>query len=290
MSAGSGPESGPPPAPRPGTWRAATWNLWAHFGPDPEVRLRAIETTLRHLDADVVCIQEVYADKTGGDDAHHLGDRLGRHVVRSLPRPPAPSAAGNAVLSRWPIIEQGARSLPGSHGMAGPRQALWAVLESPFGPLPVIATHLAYRFDESAVRQQQLRAVLVLAAGLRSDPSVDLPIVLGGDLNATPDSDEIRLLTGRRDAPVAGLVFNDCWPQVRDDPGYTWVGRNPYLVNSVWPQRRLDYLLVSWPRPAPFGNPVQAFLVGDGPVDGVWPSDHLGVAVDLRGDRVAAGS
>jgi len=275
----------PPPPPPPGTWRAATWNLWGHFGPDPERRLRGIEAALRQLDADVVCLQEAYADAAASDDARRLGERLGRVVVRSRLRPPAGSAAGNAVLSRWPVIEEGARPLPGTNGRAGPRQALWAVLDSPFGPLPVIATHLAYRFDESAVRQQQLRAVLALAAGLRSDPSVDLPILLGGDLNAVPDSDEIRLLTGRSEAPVAGLVFNDCWPQVRDDPGHTWVRRNPHLANSVWPQRRLDYVLVSWPRPAPFGNPVQAFLVGDGPVEGIWPSDHLGVAVDLRGDR-----
>lgn len=103
-----------------------------------------------------------------------------------------------------------------------------------------------------------------------------------GDLNAVPDSDEIRLLTGRSAVPVPGLVFNDCWPQVRDDPGHTWVRRNPHLVDSVWPERRLDYVLVSWPRPAPLGNPVGAVLIGDGPVDGLWPSDHLGVAVDLR--------
>jgi endonuclease/exonuclease/phosphatase family metal-dependent hydrolase len=146
----------------------------------------------------------------------------------------------------------------------------------------VISTHLAYRFDESLVRQQQARALASLAADLRADPLRSPPVLLCGDLNAVPDSDELRLLTGRSRAPVDGLVFNDCWPQVRDDPGHTWVRRNPHLSESLWPQRRLDYVLVSWPRPAPLGNPAQAFLVGDGPVDGVWPSDHLGVAVDLR--------
>jgi endonuclease/exonuclease/phosphatase family metal-dependent hydrolase len=243
---------------------------------------------LRHLDADVVALQEVYADQAaaGGDDAIRLGDRLDRHVVRHLPHPgPAPDppgTIGNALLSRWPVVEQGAQPLPNAAGQAGRRHGLWAVLAAPFGRIPVIATHLAFRFDESAVRQQQIRALLALAARLRSDPARDPPVVLCGDLNAVPDSDELRLLTGRSEAPVPGLVFNDCWPQVCPDPGHTWVRRNPYLKDSVWPERRLDYVLVSWPRPAPLGNPVQAFLVGDGPVDGVWPSDHLGVAVDLR--------
>ena len=266
-----------------GTWRIATWNLWGHFGDDPEGRLPRIEAALRYLDADVVALQEVYADQAGGDDAVRLGDRLGRHTVRSLPDPEPAGAIGNALLSRWPVIEQGADLLPNLDGRAGRRQALWAVLATPFGRLPVIATHLAFRFDESAVRQQQVRALLALAARLRSaDPGRDPPVILCGDLNAVPDSDEIRLLTGRSEAPVPGLVFNDCWPQVSQEPGHTWVRRNPHLQHSVWPERRLDYVMVSWPRPAPLGNPVQAFLVGDGPIDGLWPSDHLGVAVDLR--------
>ncbi len=269
-----------PPA---GTWRAATWNLWSHFGEDPRRRLGGIETTLRQVDADVVCVQEAYADQDI-DDADRLGDRLGLHVVRARPDPSGPPTMGNAVLSKWDVIERGAQPLPNANGTSGPRRALWAVLATPFGRLPVIATHLAYRFDESGVRQQQVRAVLKLAADLRSDPSRDLPVLLCGDLNAVPDSDEIRLLTGRSEAPVAGMVFNDCWPQVRSDPGHTWVRRNPHLRDSVWPERRLDYVLVSWPRAAPMANPVQAFLIGDGPVDGLWPSDHLGVGVDLRRD------
>jgi endonuclease/exonuclease/phosphatase family metal-dependent hydrolase len=270
-----------PPRP-PGTWRIATWNLWGHFGAEPEGRLPRIEATLRRLDADVIALQEVYADQAGGDDAVRLGDGLGRRVVRSRLEPDRAGPIGNALLSAWPVIEQGSLPLPSASGRTGHRQALWAVLAAPFGRLPVIATHLAHRFDESAVRQQQIRAVLALAGRLRSDPERDAPVILCGDLNAVPDSDELRLLTGRSEAPVPGLVFNDCWPQVCQDPGHTWVRRNPYLQNAVWPERRLDYVLVSWPRPAPSGNPVQAFLVGDGPVDGVWPSDHLGVAVDLR--------
>jgi endonuclease/exonuclease/phosphatase family metal-dependent hydrolase len=276
----------PPPSAAPGrqpsTWRVATWNLWWHFGPDPQARMRGIGETLQDLDADVVCLQEVYSDHDGADDGGHLGTLLGHHVVRTGPEPGEEQSLGNALLSRWPIISRGEQPLPDATGRAGHRRALWAVLDAPFGPLPVISTHLAHRFDESRVRQQQVRALVSLASDLRSDPSRTPPVLLCGDLNAVPDSDELRLLTGRSQTPVEGLVFNDCWPQVRDDPGHTWVRRNPHLADSVWPERRLDYVLVSWPRPAPLGNPARAFVVGDGPVSGLWPSDHLGVAVDLR--------
>jgi endonuclease/exonuclease/phosphatase family metal-dependent hydrolase len=262
----------------------ATWNLWWHFGDDPEARLRGIEATLRELDADVICLQEVYGDRGGADDAKRLGDLLGRHSLRTAPDPDAGQSLGNALLSRWPISERDERPLPAADGTAGHRRALSAILAAPFGALPVISTHLAYRFDESLVRQQQARALAALADELRSDPALSPPVVLCGDLNAVPDSDELRLLTGRSRVAVDGLVFNDCWPQVRDDPGHTWVRRNPHLGDSVWPERRLDYVLVSWPRPAPLGNPAQAFLIGDRPIDGLWPSDHLGVAVDLRSE------
>lgn len=270
------------PRPPAGTWRVVTWNLWWRFGPDPEARFPGIEKVLQSLDADVICLQEVYSDRTGTNDADRLGSTLDLHAMCTAAEPDGEQSLGNALLSRWPIAQRGERALPDAGGAAGHRRALWAVLSAPFGPLPVISTHLAYRFDESAVRQLQVREVAALAAELRPEAADAPPVVLCGDLNAVPDSDEVRLITGRSPAPVPGLVFNDCWPQVREDPGHTWVKRNPHLVDSVWPERRLDYVMVSWPRPAPLGNPVQAFLVGDGPVDGTWPSDHLGVGVDLR--------
>jgi endonuclease/exonuclease/phosphatase family metal-dependent hydrolase len=118
-------------------------------------------------------------------------------------------------------------------------------------------------------------------AGFRGDPDTELPVVIGGDFNAPPDSDEIRLLTGRRAVPVKNLVLSDCWEQVGDGPGATWRHDNPYQAATAWPNRRLDYVFVSWPRPKPLGNPLAAWLTGLGPVDGVHPSDHAAVVVEL---------
>jgi endonuclease/exonuclease/phosphatase family metal-dependent hydrolase len=269
-------------APPSGTWRVATWNIWWRFGADPDARFATIEATLQDVHAAVICLQEVYSNRNGACDGRRLGDELGLHSLCTTEDPNAEHSLGNAILSRWPIADSGEQPLPNATGLAGHRRALWAILNAPFGPLPVVSTHLAYRFDESSIRQEQVRAVAALAARLRPEGAETPPVLLCGDLNAVPDSDEIRLLTGLSAPPVPGLVFNDCWPQVRPDSGHTWVRRNPHLIDSFWPERRLDYVMVSWPRPAPLGNPVQAFLVGDGPVDGIWPSDHLGVGVDLR--------
>ena len=63
--------------------------------------------------------------------------------------------------------------------------------------------------------------------------------------------------------------------------GHTWATANPYLADGAMPNRRLDYLLVSWPRPRPAGNPVRCWLAGTEAVDGVQPTDHYAVVADL---------
>jgi endonuclease/exonuclease/phosphatase family metal-dependent hydrolase len=158
------------------------------------------------------------------------------------------------------------------------------VVDTPWGNWPVASTHFDHRFDDSWGRQLQARRLLELASTWRGDPTVDLPVVVGADLNAVPDSDEVRLLTGRREA-VPGIVFSDAWEHVGDGDGLTWRRENPYSADSAWPNRRLDYVMVSWPRPKPVGNPLAARLVATGPIEvageQVWASDHAAVVVDL---------
>lgn len=261
------------------TLRVLTWNLWWRFGPW-EQRQPAIARVLADEAPDVVLLQEVWADEAH-DQAVQLADPLGFHVARTESLPSSGPTLGNALLSRWPITAKWEVALPRGDGSPGHRRALGAELDTPWGRWPVISTHLEYRFDESDVRELQTREILRLVAEVRGDPERDLPVIVGGDFNAVPDSDEIRLLTGRRAAPVRNLVLSDCWEHVGDGPGYTWRSDNPYQEGSAWPDRRLDYVFVSWPRPKPVGNPVRAWLAGLHPVEGVVPSDHAAVVVEL---------
>ena len=81
---------------------------------------------------------------------------------------------------------------------------------------------------------------------------------------------------------MPGLVFQDAWEVAGDGgPGFTWSLDNELCVEPAWPRRRLDYVLVVWPRPRPLGNPISCRVVGTDPVDGVQPSDHFAVAADL---------
>jgi len=107
-------------------------------------------------------------------------------------------------------------------------------------------------------------------------------VLMAGDFNAVPDSDEIRMLTGRKEPAIGGLVFTDAWEVAGEGDGFTWRRDNPYIAETTWPNRRLDYVFVSWPRPKPMGNPLRAWLAGCQAVDGVQPSDHAALVVDLQ--------
>lgn len=261
--------------------RLLTWNLWWQFGPWRE-RQPVIIDELRSVDPDVALLQEVWADHDEGQDqAEILADALGASMVRTRRLNGDPQQFGNAILSRWPVHELETVVLPGPDGAPAHRTAMAARVEAPDRAWTVIVTHLAWQYDQSALRQAQLAEVVALAVRHRGDGDDQPPVVLGGDFNATPDADEIRRLTGLAPPYVEGLVFTDSWAAVGVGDGHTWTRDNPHADEALWPRRRLDYVFVSWPRPKPLGNPLSARLVGTGERDGMVGSDHYGVLVEL---------
>jgi endonuclease/exonuclease/phosphatase family metal-dependent hydrolase len=262
--------------------RVMTWNLWWQFG-DHQRREEAICQVIGDQNPDVVCLQEVWVRR----DAHQceiLAERLGMHWVANDPVFWKDAAFANAILSRWPLERILDERLPAVDGSLSHRRMVMADVDTPWGVWPVVSTHLEHRFDHSATRSAQITAVMTAVAAHRTSTE-DLPSLIGADLNAVPDSDEIRMLTGRSPSPVAGLVMSDVWEQVGNGSGLTWRRENPHVAISAWPDRRIDYLLVAWPRPKPVGNPISAHLVADTAVtiqgEQIWASDHAGVVADL---------
>lgn len=261
-----------------GRLRVATWNLWWRFGPWEE-RLRRIVDELRRVDADVVALQEVWA-ADGTSSADVIADELGLERVSAADLEMSPGVLfGNAVLSRWPIEGSEVVRLPAGDANDERRLILRADVDGPNGPLQVFSTHLNWRFDQSAVRQLQVEQIAEFVQDSR--PRTYPPIVCG-DFNAEPGSDEIRTLTGQR--PVASdLVMLDCWRAVHPtDPGFTWDNENPFVAEQLEPTRRIDYVLAGWPKAGGAGHAVGAELIGAAPIDGMYPSDHFGVVVELR--------
>ncbi len=265
--------------------RVMTWNVWWRFGPW-ELRAEAIRSVIAAEAPDVVCLQEVWSL---GDDsfAAQLATSLGyRWAITDDPfadvRGEGRPGFHNAILARESLTDVVSHPLPRHDGTPGHRRALSARVGVDRREWMVMCTHLDHRFDDSAMRQAQADEILRIVAARRPDPDTEPPVVVCGDFNAPPDSDEVRLLTGRRAGPIRNLVLSDAWEQVGEGSGHTWRRDNPYQAATAWPNRRLDYVFVSWPRPKPLGNPVRAHLAGIDAVDGVVPSDHAAVVVDLH--------
>lgn len=259
--------------------RVATWNLWWRHG-DVAERAPAILEAIRAVDPDIIGLQEVCS--LDPDQPQWLRDELGIEVVAAPGGEDDRFTITNAIASRWPIVASDWRYLDVGD-MPKHRTVLWAQVDGPAGPIDVYTAHLSHGFDQSALRQRQLGEIATWVAEQRRADGSGFPPILLGDLNAVPDSDEIRQLTGRAAPPVPGLVFSDAWELAGRGDGVTYSESNPYVDESAWPERRLDYVLVGWPRRRPSGNPLSARLFGVEPHRGVVGSDHYGVVVDLHG-------
>lgn len=256
-----------------------SWNIWWRFGPWEE-RLPAIVETIRRLDPDIACLQEVWIDVDGDDSsARRIGDALGLEHRGGHRLDLDGIGFGNAVVSRWPIVGSEVLPLPAPDDANELRTCVRADIDSPHGPLQVFSTHLNWRFDQSAIRQDQVRAICQF---IDDSPARTYPPILCGDMNAVPESDEIRMLTGRTAVPVPKLVFHDAWEVAGSGHGLTWSNENPHAVLDLEPNRRIDYVLVGWPKSGGRGQVLDAQVAGSDPIDGVVPSDHYGVMATLR--------
>lgn len=269
--------------------RVLTWNLWWRFGPWQE-RREAIATLLGDLQPDVIGLQEVWA-REGENLGGWLASKFGMHWIWAPSRAPqrwqgriGDSAVeiGNAILSRWPVAAHDVLELPARQPDDDGRLALYARIDAPGQSVPFFTTHLTSAIDASAVRCRQVRALAEFVKGHRSGTS--FPPVITGDFNAWPDSDEVRQFGGYKTAPaVPGQVFLDAWEYADPaQPSATWNAANPYVAAGFEPSARIDYIHVGPPGPAGLGSVSSVCRVGDGPVDGIWPSDHAAVLADLR--------
>lgn len=218
------------PCPRVGedrTLRVLTFNIHGGFG-HGRYSLDTIAEEIADLAPDVVLLQEVdrHRRRSGGrDQPALLAERLGLQVAFGANRiRPAYARAstrqeyGTVILSRYPILASRNVHLPNATGHER-RGLLRATLDVRGRTVDVYTTHLAH--DSALLRVAQARAIRDL---LRDR---DRPAVLGGDLNAEPDSPVLEILTSERLA--------DSWRTERDGEGNT--------APTFSPRHRIDYVL-----------------------------------------------
>src|SRR5882757_6695746 len=203
------------------TVRVITWNVWGLYDPWQD-REAAITTTLRNAHPDIVVLTESWV-KGGHSQCARLADPLGlpHHAVSGVQAQEDEAAlSGVAIMSRWPIRRESSRAF-------GSARVHFAELSGPRGLIQVYGLVMDARwFDESQSRQDAVRELLSYVNQAQDKRA---PLIICGDFNADPDSDEIRMLTGRTTAPAPGLSFYDAWevggPPAPDTPGPTTIHR-----------------------------------------------------------------
>ena len=179
----------------------------------------------------------------------------------------------------WPLSIVERRKLRGVDG-SGVGEVLAATIEGERGRIQLFVVMLDYPLDASRVRQEQVRQLVQL---ISETTRQRYPVLVCGDFNAGPDSDEIRMLTGRSAPAAPGCVFYDVWEVAGNgSAGETWSNRNPLAAVAMYPDRRFDYVLSAWPRLGAVGHPTHCELLGVVPSDQMQLSDHYGVLADIR--------
>lgn len=258
------------------TVRVITWNVWGRHGPWAE-REPAIVATLADARPDVVVLTESWATEGDSQCARLAGPLDLPHYTFSgvTAQEDADALSGVGVLSRWPIRRESSLTF-------GAARVQFAEVAGPRGPILVYGLVMdAWWFDQGQARQDAVRELLT---AISEPPDPRAPLIVCGDFNADPDSDEIRLLTGRAAAPVPGLSFYDAWETAGTEraPGCTWSNNNPWATQLLWPSRRIDYVFSAAPRPGGAGHPRHTAVRGDQPVSGIYPSDHYALEAHLR--------
>jgi endonuclease/exonuclease/phosphatase family metal-dependent hydrolase len=221
----------------PAQLRIVTYNIFAGNDLERSSNLERVAALIDSVQADVVFLQEVDRRTRRSGDVDQLAvlaDRTGMHGVYGRAMDYDGGEYGIALLSRWPLrasrvtpLDVAAAADTAATQRTEPRVLLHAVAETPSGAVHLLNTHLDHR-GQSAARHTQLLQLLAYVAD--SVPR-GAAIVLGGDLNASPVTTEVRAL---------GVAFVDAWVQCGRGAGYTF--------RSDQPDRRIDYILLSGAR------------------------------------------
>lgn len=154
--------------------RLMTWNLWWQFGPWRE-RQGAILATIRQEQPDIVCLQEVFEQEGGLNQAAWIAEELGLYVVHTEGPWYDGVSFGNAILSRWPLISSQEHRLPQVDGLPGHRRAITAEIDTPYGRWWVACTHLDHKFDASATESDNARHCVQLLTRCAEIPKTNHP-------------------------------------------------------------------------------------------------------------------
>jgi endonuclease/exonuclease/phosphatase family metal-dependent hydrolase len=230
------------------TYRVMTYNIHQGFDVGDIPALDRIADTISLQDPQVVVLEEVVRGWLIDDQHDALGYLAARLGMAYVYGPTIGDLYGNAILSRYPITDVQRVSYAKEPGLRyQPRGAVIAHIGDNASAvrLTIAVTHLDENSDASAVRMEQVRALLDQVGSAS-------PAIIACDCNATPEAPELKLIT---DSGFGDLALQSGGPD----------GTFP----SDAPVERIDYI---------FGVGVTA---AQGHVVVSTASDHRAVVVNV---------
>ncbi|MEO8380674.1 MAG: endonuclease/exonuclease/phosphatase family protein [Acidobacteriota bacterium] len=199
-----------------------SYNIEGHASFLNSEHIAEIARTIRKYNPDIVGLNEVHRNtwqSRFGDHVTELERLTGMKGVFGRSYVFARGEFGNAVLTRGQIVSSEVHDLPGS---GEPRTILETVVRVNGGIVEFYATHTtAWASINRSTRDLQLQCINAHVRASRH------PFILVGDLNASPDSEEIKKFLDRNVLQLAGdarepthKVMEERLDYILTDPGW----------------------------------------------------------------------
>ncbi len=227
--------------------RVMTYNLHNGFDPNGHLGMEAIAQVIETQNPDIIALQEIsrgWVVNGSLDMLLWLSQRLKMPYIYG---PTVDPLWGNAILSRYPILESELAPLPSDDLLLRRGFILAKVNVGAGQPLNIIATHYHHPDNGSAIRVMESEAILDYWAGKGRT-------LIMGDLNAEPNAPEMQKL--QQDG------FTNILDLVPAQTGFTYP--------ATAPAKQIDYI---WLSPDLIATQVV--------IPSVPASDHLGIAVTI---------
>lgn len=203
------------------------YNIHYGQGMDKEYNIPRLAKVISDQKPDIVALQEVdvHVKRSGQvHQAQKLAELTGMKVRFGPTQHYEGGLFGNAVLTNLPIEDVHIQPLPYSESTPEkttyPRAAIAVKLLLPNGKrLKVISTHFQHNMEEDRVQEA--------TAINRFFPTDDLPTILAGDMNATPEAEPVKILRKQ-------------WQLAIDEA-------NSPSAPSIKPSSRIDYIFYRGP-------------------------------------------
>jgi endonuclease/exonuclease/phosphatase family metal-dependent hydrolase len=207
-----------------GELRVLCYNIHYGQGNDGGYDLERLAEVIKAVDPDLVALQEVdvVVRRSGGvHQAQRLGELTGLAVHYGPTQHYEGGLFGNAVLTKLPVKEVLIHPLPYTEATPElttyPRGFIAVTVEGPGGkPLRFVSTHFQHNVEEDRIAEA--KAVNELLAARKDG----IPVILAGDINATPESEPMKILLEQ-------------WHNATDEPAAA-------TVPSKEPKSRIDYI------------------------------------------------